>query len=389
MVVVFYTTSLQKNTSLKYQCIMAKVTFDNRNNEFYQSLKQSVDQYFENSNVRKTGDYRLYIKTITLVGAAIVLYGSLMFFKMPVLPALLSCALLGFIFASIGFSVMHDANHGSYSTKAWLNDLLGLSANFLGASSFFWKQKHNIIHHTYTNVDGLDDDIAKSPIIRQCESQKWVPAHKVQHLYLLPVYALSSIFWIFFMDFTKYFTRRIYTTAAWKMTLKNHVIFWVTKAFYALFYIVLPIMVWGFGPWLVGFLTLHAIMGLTLSLVFQLAHVVENTEFETVALDETKHIESAWAEHELKTTSNFAMDSQVISWFVGGLNYQIEHHLFPKVSHVHYPAISKIVMEKCIEYNLPYNKYDTMSEALVSHFRVMKILGIKPLTVSHRQAQAA
>ena len=314
------------------------------------------------------------------------MYCLLMFVNMSALPALLLCAALGFVFSSIGFSVMHDANHGSYSTKPMLNDLLGLSANALGASSFFWKQKHNIIHHTYTNVDGIDDDIAKSPIIRQCESQKWVPAHKVQHLYLLPVYALSSIFWLFFMDFTKYFTRKIYTTEAWKMTAKNKAIFWATKICYLVFYIVLPVVKWGFLPWLGGFLLLHAIMGLTLSLVFQLAHVVENTEFETIALDETKHIETAWAEHQIRTTANFAMGNKVISWFVGGLNYQIEHHLFPRVSHVHYPEISKIVMQKCAEYNLPYNKYDTMWEALGSHFRVMKFLGRKPMALQQQVA---
>ena len=368
---------------------MAKVTFDNRNNQFYQSLKIAVDQYFEVNHIKKTGDWRLYIKTITLVSAAIIIYGTLIFFKMNALPALLLCALLGFVFASIGFGVMHDANHGSYSTKPWLNDTLGLTANALGASSFFWKQKHNIIHHTYTNVDGIDDDIAKSPIIRQCETQKWVPAHKIQHLYLLPIYALSSIFWLFFMDFTKYFTRKIYTTEAWKLTPKNHLIFWVTKILYFTFYMIIPAIVWGFGPWLLGFMVLHIVMGITLSLTFQLAHVVENTEFENVALDETKHVETAWAEHEVRTSSNFAMNNPVVSWFVGGLNFQIEHHLFPKVSHVHYPAISKIVMEKCKEFNLPYNKYDTMFGAMASHFRVMKSLGKKPIVIKQQQSQAA
>jgi linoleoyl-CoA desaturase len=365
---------------------MPKITFSNRNNDFYQSLKTAVEEYFEKNNIKKTGDWRLFSKTIILIGSAIAMYCLLIFVNMNALPALLLCAGLGFVFASIGFSVMHDANHGSYSTKPKLNDLLGLSANALGASSFFWKQKHNIIHHTYTNVDGIDDDIAKSPIIRQCESQKWVPAHKVQHLYLLPIYALSSIFWIFFMDFTKYFSRKIYTTDAWAMTAKNKAIFWATKIGYLTFYIVVPIMIWGFLGWLAGFFLLHAAMGLTLSLVFQLAHVVENTEFETIALDETKHIETAWAEHQIRTTANFAMGNKVISWFVGGLNYQIEHHLFPRVSHVHYPAISKIVMEKCAEYNLPYNKYDTMTEALASHFKVMKDLGRKPMEMQQQAA---
>ncbi|MGF2413164.1 MAG: fatty acid desaturase family protein, partial [Ferruginibacter sp.] len=223
-------------------------------------------------------------------------------------------------------------------------------------------------------------------IIRQCESQKWVPAHKIQHLYLLPIYALSSIFWIFFMDFTKYFTGKIYTTEAWTMTAKNKIIFWLTKTGYLTFYIILPIIKWSFFPWLGGFLLLHAAMGLTLSIVFQLAHVVENTEFEHVDLNETKHLETAWAVHELKTTSNFAMESKVISWFVGGLNFQIEHHLFPKVSHVHYPAISKIVQQKCAEFNLPYNQYPTMLQAVASHFRVMKNLGKKPAEMQQQIA---
>lgn len=361
---------------------MAKLTFDNSNNLFYQSLKASVDQYFEENKKKKTGDWRLYTKTVVLISSAAFLYYSLIILHPGFIVAALLTVMLGFILACIGFSVMHDANHGSYSTRAWVNDALGLTINAMGASSYFWKQKHNVIHHTYTNVDGLDDDIAKSPVIRQCITQRWVPAHKVQHLYLVPVYALSTIFWIFIMDFKKYFTGKIYTTAAWKMTARNHFVFWATKIGYIAFYMVIPAIVWGIGPWLLGFFLLNAVMGLTLSIVFQLAHVVENTEFENIAIDETKHLETAWAEHELRTTANFAMNNPVISWFVGGLNFQIEHHLFPRVSHVHYPAISKIVMEKCREFNLPYNKYDTMMEAVASHFRVMKSLGKAPGTVN-------
>lgn len=252
---------------------MAKITFSNSNNNFYQKFKSSVEQYFIQKRLKKTGDWRLFSKTIILIGTAIATYCFLDVTPVNAWIALSLCVILGLSLASIGFSVMHDANHGSYSTKPWINDLLGLTLNALGANPYFWKQKHNIIHHTYTNVDGIDDDIAKSPIIRQCESQKWVPAHKVQHLYLLPVYSLSTIFWIFIMDFTKYFSRKIYTTNAWKMNSKNHIIFWVTKILYFTFYIILPIMVWGFLPWLLGYFVLSATMGLILSLVFQLAHV--------------------------------------------------------------------------------------------------------------------
>jgi linoleoyl-CoA desaturase len=360
---------------------MAKVTFNNKDNAFFTSLKTSVDAYFKDNNIQKTGDWRLYIKTFILVGGAIGIYLLMLLGNLSAIYNVLLCIPLGYIMACIGFAVMHDANHGSYSTNTKLNDFVGLSANLLGASSYFWKQKHNIIHHTYTNVDGIDDDIAKSPIIRQCESQKWVPAHKVQYLYLTPIYALSTLFWIFNMDFQKYFKRKIYTTDAWDMSTKNHVIFWVTKIYYVGVFMVLPIFIFGFWNWFGGYLLTNAALGITLSFVFQLAHVVENTEFEHVPLDETKAIETAWAEHQIKTTANFAMNSKIISWFVGGLNFQIEHHLFPKVSHIHYPAISKIVMEKCKEFNLSYNKYDTLAQAVASHFRVMKALGKKPVEV--------
>lgn len=360
---------------------MAKIVFNNKDNAFFLSLKTSVDAYFKENNIQKTGDWRLFLKTFILVGTAVGGYLTLMLTDISAFPAILICLVLGCTFAGIGFAVMHDANHGSYSPNGKLNDFVGLSANMLGISSYFWKQKHNIIHHTYTNVDGIDDDIAKSPIIRQCESQKWVPAHRVQYLYLPFIYSLSSIFWIFIMDFKKYFSRKIYTTDLWKMTLKNHIIFWATKVYYITVFIVIPIMVWGWAAWFVGWLITNAALGLTLSLVFQLAHVVENTEFEHIPLDETKHLETAWAEHQIKTTANFAMGNKMISWFVGGLNFQIEHHLFPKVSHVHYPVISKIVQEKCKEFNLPYNYYPTMSQALASHFRVMRQLGKKPSEV--------
>lgn len=368
---------------------MAKITFNNSNNEFFVSLKSSVDKYFADNRIKKTGDWRLFSKSIILSAAAITLYATLLLAH-PYWPiAIVLCMLSGFVLAGIGFSIMHDANHGSYSQSQRVNDFMGLSLNALGANSYFWKQKHNIIHHTYTNVDGIDDDIAKSPIIRQCESQKWVPAHRVQYLYMLPIYSLSAVFWIFIMDFSKYFGRKIYTTDAWKLSTKNHIVFWLTKIFYATFYIALPIYVWGVGAWAIGFLVMNMSLGIILSLVFQLAHVVEITEFEHIPLDATKHLETAWAEHQIKTTANFAMKSKVISWFVGGLNFQIEHHLFPRVSHIHYPAISKLVQQKCEEFNLPYNHYPTMAEALLSHFRVMKGLGKKPEAIVVQEKFAA
>lgn len=358
---------------------MSKLVFNNRNNLFFQQLKSDVDAYFRQHNISPTGDSRLYIKSVILLGTALGLYLTLMFFQPSTVWAIGCCALLGFIMSCIGFSVMHDANHGSYSQSTVLNDCMGLIAsNGLGANAFFWKQKHNIIHHTYTNVDGLDDDIAKSPIIRQCTTQPWKPFHRIQHIYMVLVYSLTTLFWVFVMDFTKYFGRKIYRTPAWKMTWVNHLVFWMTKIYYIAVFIVLPIQVWGVGAWFAGYMIMNAMMGLSLAIVFQLAHVVEDTTFEYVEEGSVVQLETAWAEHQVRTTANFAMGNRVISWFVGGLNYQIEHHLFPKVSHVHYPAISSIVRKHCDANNIPYNHHVGFWDAVGSHFRMMRDLGKPP-----------
>lgn len=358
---------------------MSKVTFNNKKSLFYNTLKAEVDKYFSGNNIKKTGNWKLYIKSLILIPTAIAIYISLLTFTFPVIIALLLCAVLGFVLASIGFNVMHDACHGSFSSRKWVNEVFGLSLNALGGNAFIWKFKHNIVHHTYTNIDGIDDDIAKSPIMRHCSTQKWVPAHRFQHIYVVLVYAISSIAWVALMDFNKYFKQKIFNTPMQKMSTKEHILFWISKALYALFYVALPIYFVGAGKWAIGYLFMEITLGLTLALVFQLAHVVEHVEFETAGI-EPKLIENEWAAFQVKTTANFAPKNKVINWYVGGLNFQVEHHLFPRISHVHYPAISPIVQQVCEKFDLPYNTYPTMSESIASHFRMMKKLGEKPVS---------
>lgn len=356
---------------------MAKVTFNNKKALFFQSLKAAVEEYFESNNLKKTGNNQLYIKTIVLLPLAALLYAAVLIFPLHAAIAITLCAILGFVLACIGFNVMHDACHGSYSENATVNNILGLTLNALGGNAFIWKQKHNIIHHTYTNVDGLDDDIAKSPVMRQCSTQPWVPMHRIQHIYVVLVYAISSFAWVFIMDFTKYLSRKVYRTPLQAMKTSDHLVFWGSKVLYLVFYVIIPVIAVGWQAWAIGFAAMHVVLGFTLAIVFQLAHVVEETTFEVVG-DESKVIENEWAIHQINTTANFAPDNRVISWFVGGLNYQVEHHLFPRISHVHYPEISKIVAAKCEEFNVQYNSLPTMMSAVRSHFRFMRELGRKP-----------
>lgn len=356
---------------------MAKITFDNKNQLFFQSVKKSVDSYFKNSSIQKTGNWKLHLKAAVLIPAALIIYAYLLLgpYTWPV--GILLSMLLGVAMVCIAFNVMHDACHGSYSAKKWVNEFMGLSMNALGSNAFIWKIKHNIIHHTYTNIDGIDDDIANGPWLRQCDTQKWMPIHRFQFLYMFFLYSISTIIWMWGTDFLRYFSKKVHNTAISKIGWKEHVIFWFSKALYVLFYVALPIFFLGWQPWLIGFLIIHMTMGLSLSVVFQLAHVVEKTSFDAVA-DNKRIIESEWAVHELKTTANFASQNKIICWLVGGLNFQIEHHLFPHISHIHYPAVSRIVRQQCEKFGLPYNYYPTMRQAIFSHVRLMKHLGNQP-----------
>ncbi len=353
---------------------MPKVTFTNNSRLFFQSVKNSVEEYFVANKIKKTGNWKLYLKPIILFPLAVSLYLVLLFVNYPPLAGIILCILFSLVLVSIAFNVMHDACHGSFSSRKWVNEVMGLTMNALGSDAFLWKIKHNIIHHTYTNVDGVDDDMSKSPLLRMCPQQKWFPAHRFQFLYMFVLYSLSTIFWLLIFDFQRYFKKKLYTTPISKIEPRDHFIFWTGKICYIIFYAIIPVIFVGWLPWLIGFLILHVTMGFTLTLVFQLAHIVEKTEFEQAG-EEPKTIDNDWAVYQVLTTADFAPKNKIVSWFVGGLNYQIEHHLFPRVSHVHYPALSAIVRENCNKFNLPYNSYPTMSAAVASHIRLMMLMG--------------
>jgi len=206
----------------------------------------------------------------------------------------------------------------------------------------------------------------------------WKPFHPFQHIYVVVIYALSSFLWVALLDFVKYFGRKVVNTPLQKMSFKEHLLFWLSKVLYFLFYVLVPVYFVGWQTWLWGFSCMHLVLGFILAIVFQLAHVVESTGFEHIEADTTVKLEEEWAVHQVKTTANFAPRNKIISWYVGGLNFQVEHHLFPRISHVHYPAINHIVRKTCAEFGIAYNEYPTMARAVVSHFRMMHQLGRKP-----------
>lgn len=354
--------------------VMALPKFQQVSQSFYAELKNRVYAYFEQQNKASTGNAFLFFKAAILLLAALSLYIHLVFFNAGAFWSIVECVILGCVVAAIGFNIMHDGAHGSFSKHKWLNKIAAFSLNILGGSSFMWNMKHNVIHHAYTNVEGVDDDIDAQPWLRMSASQKKYRMHKYQHLYFWLFYSLLYLSWIFIMDYQKYFKGKIGDIAIKKMKFSDHLVFWGFKILNIGTYIVLPILTLGFINWLIGFIVFTAVTGFVISIVFQLAHTVEHTSF-AMPEEATGKIEDEWAIHQLKTTANFATKNKFVTWFVGGLNFQIEHHLFPKISHIHYPAISKIVKQVCQEYGIGYIEYPKTRLAIVSHINFLRQMG--------------
>jgi linoleoyl-CoA desaturase len=353
---------------------MSVPKFSNVPHSFHTELKGRISAYFEAVGKSTTGDRAIFMKAVILMCFFTLIYIHLVFFTPPVFWQVIESVLLGGVVAAIGFNVMHDGAHGSFSKYKWVNVVAAFSLNLLGGNSFMWNMKHNVIHHAFTNVDGIDDDIDIQPWMRMSSTQKKYRMHKYQHLYFWILYSLLYIFWIFVLDYQKYFKSRVGSMPLKKMSLNDHLVFWGFKIFHLFLFVGLPIYMVGFTSWLTSFLIFTLVAGFVLSIVFQLAHTVEHTAFPVANVD-TNKLDDEWAIHQIKTTANFATNSKVVSWLVGGLNFQIEHHLFPKISHVHYPAISKIIKQACIEYGINYIEYPRVRYAVASHVAYLKQMG--------------
>ncbi len=355
---------------------MASPKFPKIQASFHGELKRRISEYFAQKGKAPTGNYKLYVKAGILLAAFIGIYIHLVFFTPSILWGVLESITLGCLIAAIGFNVMHDGAHGSFSRYKWVNNFASNIANFLGASQHMWKTKHNVIHHTYTNIHGVDEDIEARPFLRLCDEQDHYRIHKYQHYYFWAAYSMLYLWWVFVTDYKKYFLLKIGSVPLRKMTPKEHFFFWFYKFAHAVIFVVLPIYFAGVIPWLIGFLTMGLVAGFVLSIVFQLAHTVEHTHFP-MPDEDTGKMGDEWAIHQLKTTANFATRNRIVSWFVGGLNFQVEHHLFPKISHVHYPAISKIIRKACEEYGIQYIEYSRVRYAVASHVSFLRQMGRK------------
>ncbi|MHA7100322.1 linoleoyl-CoA desaturase [Roseivirga pacifica] len=350
--------------------------------DFIADLRKSVNNYFDTKDISVYANANMVLKTVFMFALFFVPY-FLMIFGVVTnnYLVLLMWVLMGFGTAGIGLSVMHDANHGAYSKNKYVNKYLSYVMNMVGASSFNWKIQHNILHHSYTNIEGMDEDIDPGKLMRLSPHAPLLKVHKHQHIYGWFLYGMMTFLWLTTKDFRQlYRYKQMGLLKSQKRTYNGVLIETIiSKILYYGYALVIP-MVFIQAPWwiiFIGFFIMHYITGLSLGLIFQPAHVMPSADYPMP--DETGNMENNWAVHQLFTTTNFAPKSKLFSWYVGGLNFQIEHHLFPNICHVHYKNIAKIVEAKAREFGLPYNSEKTFYSALVKHGQMLKKLGREPL----------
>jgi len=343
--------------------------------EFGLTVRKRVDEYFKSKKISKTGDYRVWIKVIVLPLLYLVPFifivtnmygGSLLAFYGLWL-------LMGIGLAGCGLGIMHDACHGALSKNKSVNRLVGMVLNLAGGTVINWKIQHNVLHHSFTNIDGYDEDIDPSGVMRFSPHQPVKPFYKYQVYYAWFFYGLMTFFWATFKDFLQLarYEKKGLIKAQGSTYGKEMTRLILQKIVYYAIFLALPIILLDIAWWhiLIGWFCMHFVGGLILACIFQPAHVVPTSEFPLP--DKDHNVEGDWAKHQMLTTSNFAPSNKILSWYVGGLNYQIEHHLFPSMCHVHHPEVSKIVKKTAEEFGLPYNSQPSFLGALINHAKVL------------------
>lgn len=360
--------------------------------DFFVTLNKRVNEYFKTNNISRHANAEMIVKTVFMFALYFVPFVLMLTGTVTgTWPLIGMCVLMGAGVAGIGLSIMHDANHGAYSGKPWLNNLIGYSLNIVGGNAFNWKIQHNVLHHTYTNVYDADEDISPRGVLRMSPHSEWKAMHRFQHVYAWFVYGLMTFVWVLFKDFARIivYHKEGLIKKQNASIVKEVIILAVTKIIYLTYIFTLPMVFMNLSFWTVftGFCIMHYVAGFILAVIFQPAHVIEGTEYYEP--DGEGNLENNWAIHQMHTTTNFANKSRLFSWYVGGLNFQVEHHLFPNICHVHYRKIAPIVEATAKEFGVPYKSAKTFLDALVGHGRLLRELGKKPVASDLAVAKAA
>ena len=354
----------------------SRLTFG-RDNAFQKELRRRVDEYFRNTGRRQRDCPAMYLKSAIILTAFAGFYLLLVFVAATWWQALPLAVLLGLAMAAVGFNIEHDGGHHSYSNHAWINRLMAMTLDLIGGSSYVWHWKHDVVHHTYVNITGHDADIDVPFFARLTPHQRRLGFHRWQQFYLWPLYGVNVIKWHLYDDFRDVILGRIGATRMPRPKRWELMRFIGGKALFFTLAFGLPLLVHPIGIVLLFYSVTVILAGVVVSVVFQLAHCVEEAEFP-LPQEDSSSMENAWAIHQVETTVDFARRSRLESWLLGGLNFQIEHHLFPRVCHINYPAISPLVEQTCRDFGVRYGEHVSFRAGLVSHFRWLRRMGARP-----------
>ncbi len=341
---------------------------------FQAELRRRVDAYFNETGKPRRDCPQLYLKTAILLAGFVGFYVLLVFFAQTWWQALPLAILLGLTTAGIGLNIQHDGGHDAFSNRKWVNRLMAMTLDLIGGSSFVWHHRHNVLHHTYVNITGHDTDIDIGELARITPFQKRRAIHRWQHYYMWLLYGFMAVRWQIFGDYLDVIRKKIGDHPIPRPKRWDLAIFLGGKMLFLVLALGIPML---FHPWwvvLIFYGVAAMVTGITLSTVFQLAHTVEEAAF--IEPTDENLVENAWAIHQVESTVDFARRSRLAAWLMGGLNYQIEHHLFPRISHINYPAMSKIVEQTCREYDVAYHEHRTFRAGIASHFRWLRKMGL-------------
>jgi linoleoyl-CoA desaturase len=342
--------------------------------EFQKALKRRVDRYFRFTGLSPHDNPRMYLKTGVILLWLIASYVLLIFFAATWWEAIPLAMSMGLSMAAVGFNIQHDGGHRAYSTRKTVNRLMAASLDLIGGSSYIWNHKHNTIHHTYPNIDGEDDDINVGLLARISPQQRRLKIHRLQQFYIWLLYGFLSAKWQLVDDFWNVAVGRIGRHRFARPKGADLAVFIGGKIVFFGLAFALPIWLHSIWNVLIFYAIISWVNGVTLATVFQLAHVVEEAAFP-VPDPATGRMDSQWAIHQVETTVDFARGNPVLTWFLGGLNFQVEHHLFPRICHVYYPRIARLVEKACHEYGVKYAAHKSMAAGIMSHFRWLRQMG--------------
>lgn len=349
----------------------------NGSDRFIRELRRRVDAYFERTGRRRRDCPSMYFKTATVLAWFAAAYLLLLLVATSWWAIVPLAAVLGVSIAAIGFNIQHDGGHKAYSERPWINKIMALTLDLMGGSSYLWNWKHNSIHHTYTNINGEDDDIAVGFLGRLSPQQPRYKFHRLQGIYLWLLYGFLALKWHLFDDFYNIATGHIGGHKIPRPKGKDLMVFIGGKVIFFSLAFVIPMLLHPVLAVLGVYALAAFVSGVVLAVVFQLAHCVEEADFPVPVptAGGGQEIQNAWAVHQVQTTVDFARGNRLLCWFLGGLNFQIEHHLFNRICHVHYPALSKVVEEVCHEFGVRYAAHGSFWRAVASHYRFLVAMG--------------